>query len=142
MAGTNDDENERQAWLLVSVLTGGSVLGAAFLWWVSPWLIPLFAGAGFESTIPLIGLFAWLIPLRVLSQSLGLAIIIPRGNDRVAGYALLASAVLAAVTGFIFSRAYGAEGMISALLLAECILVIALLVCIKLRKAQPCSQIG
>ncbi|WP_417522204.1 oligosaccharide flippase family protein [Marinobacter sp.] len=114
-------------WMLVSVLTFGGVIGAFLLWQLAPWLIRLLAGDGFEASVGLLSVFVWLIPLRMLSQSLGLAILLPQGDERFASYALICSAFFAILLGVFLSGIYGASGMVVALLVAELMLVIALL---------------
>ena len=127
LASTADSRGNNQGWMLVGVLTLGGVIGALLLWLLAPWLILLLAGEGFAASIGLMSLFVWLIPLRMLSQSLGLAILLPRGDERFAGYTLICFSVIAITLGVLLSGYYGAVGMIAALLVAESILVLLLL---------------
>jgi O-antigen/teichoic acid export membrane protein len=114
-------------WPVVFLLTGFSVVGALVLAFLAPWLIGLLAGEAFADSVDLLRLFVWLIPLRVMNQSLGLAVLMPLGRDRWAGYSLLASAVVAMTFGFFLSREFGAKGMVAGLLAGEALLAISLL---------------
>lgn len=127
LASTTESRGSNQGWMLVGTLTLGGIIGALLLCWLAPWLITLLAGEEFGASIDLMTVFVWLIPLRMMSQSLGLAILLPGGDERFAGYTLICSSLIAIALGILFSGYYGAIGMISALLVAELFLVSLLL---------------
>lgn len=121
------ESGQVSGWPVVFLLTGLSALGALLLAWLAPWLIGLLAGAEFADSADLLRLFVWLIPLRVMNQSLGLAILMPLGRDRWAGYSLIASAAAAMAFGFFLSREFGAVGMVAGLLTGEALLATSLI---------------
>ena len=124
-------------WPVVSLLTALSAVGAVLLAWLSPWLIGLLAGEEFAESVDLLRIFVWLIPLRVMNQSLGLAILMPLGKDRWAGYSLIICATVAMTLGFFLSRQHGAEGMVAGLLFGEAILATSLLyAAFRIKKAE------
>ncbi|MBQ0831291.1 oligosaccharide flippase family protein [Marinobacter sp.] len=127
LSSAKDSRGNTHGWMLVGVLTLGGAIGAVLLWYLAPWLVLLLAGESFEASAGLMSLFVWLLPLRMLSQSLGLAILLPQGDERFAGYTMICSAILAVALGVLFSGWYGAIGMVSALLVAEAMLVLLLL---------------
>ena len=125
-------------WGVVLVLSACSFIGAYLLFWLSPWLIKILAGDGFEKTTALLQWFVCLIPLRVINQSLGIAILMPAGRDRWAGYSLIVCAVIAMSLGFWLAGNYGAQGMVFGLLFGEALLCL-LLFPVALRTSRVCT---
>lgn len=117
----------KQGFWLVFYLVVTSIVGAFFLWLLAPWIIITLLGKEFLLSIEIIPIFVFLIPIRVCNQSLGLAILLPQGKDRYAGFSILFCSLLTILIGFVLTTIYGAKGMVYGLIVAELFLLVFLL---------------
>ncbi|UOD49728.1 oligosaccharide flippase family protein [Orrella daihaiensis] len=127
----NRSQQNRQALILITLITAGGMAAAITLFFIGPSLMHLLLGPGYAAVNELLRLMVWLIPLRLLNQTLGFAVLLPAHLEHKAGIATLWSSAIALASGTYFASLYsptqGATGMVLGLLIGELVLVAALL---------------
>lgn len=112
-------KKNRQSFLLVMLITFGGLVSAVALSFIGPTIVQWLLGPGFEKAIGLLLLMVWLIPLRLMNQTIGLAVLLPAQMERGASVGMLGSAVASLVLGAWFAISHGAAGMVWGMLLGE-----------------------
>lgn len=117
-------KKNQQSLRLVMTVTFSGIVAAVLLSFVGPTVMFWLLGPGFDGVNQLLLLMVWLIPLRLLNQTIGFAILLPAQKEKHAGIAMLFSAILALGLGTLFATKYGAMGMVIGLLIGEAFLVL------------------
>ena len=117
-------KKHQQAMWLVFVITISGFVAATALSFIGPALMTWLLGPGFNEVNQLLLLMVWLIPLRLLNQTLGFAILLPAQRERRAGIAMLFASALSLGLGAYLSLTYGAAGMVIGILIGETVLAI------------------
>jgi len=118
-------QKNRQSALLLASTTSIGLLAAIVLFFVGPAIMRWMLGPGYDAVNDLLILMVWLIPLRLLNQTLGFAVLLPANLERRAGVAMLWSSAISLGLGAYLATQYGAMGMVSGMLLGEALLLAA-----------------
>lgn len=118
-------QKERQGVILTLMMMLSGLAIAFTLTFIGSALMKWLLGADFGPAGELLSLMLWLIPLRLMNQALGFAILLPAQLENKASINLFVSSVVAIVVGTLMAVQYGAAGMIWGLLLGEFSLVLA-----------------
>ncbi len=120
-------QQNRQALALIFFVTGGATLAAILLFFMGPSVMHWLLGPGYDSVSELLRIMVWLIPLRLLNQTLGFALLLPAQLEHKAGMAMLWSSIISLALGAFLAAnggmAQGAAGMVVGLLIGEVILL-------------------
>lgn len=95
---------------------------------VAPQLIPVYLGAGYEPSIPLLRIFSTLLVIIGLSNCLNTHILSPSGRQGKNNYVLISGAVLNVICNALWIPRYGAIGASCASVLAELLILTGYLV--------------
>lgn len=117
-------KHQQSIWLVAGVTISGLV-AAIILSFVGPTIMAWMLGPGYDEVNQLLLLMVWLIPLRLLNQTLGFAVLLPAQKERTAGTAMLVSSVLSLGLGAFLAISHGAMGMVTGVLIGEAVLVAA-----------------
>lgn len=117
-------KHQQSFWLVVGMTLSG-LAAAILLSMVGPTIMEWMLGPGFDQASQLLLLMVWLIPLRLLNQTLGFAVLLPAQRERTAGTAMLISSSLSLGLGAFLAVLYGAMGMVTGMLIGEAVLVAA-----------------
>jgi PST family polysaccharide transporter len=117
-------KNQQSLQLVISVTLCGLV-AATLLSFVGPTLMLWLLGPGYEGVNQLLLIMVWLIPLRLLNQTLGFTVLLPAQNERSASIFMMLSSILALGLGALFAVKHGAIGMVVGMLVGEVVLVVA-----------------
>lgn len=109
----------RQALLLTIVTSSTGLLAALALTFTGPSLLAWLLGPGYQESGALLLLMIWLIPLRLLNQTLGFAFLLPAQVERKASINMLVASFATLAIGGILASSHGAAGMIWAMLVGE-----------------------
>ena len=119
----NRQQKNQQSILLVVFVTGAGLMAAISLTFIGPTIMHSLLGPGFDAVDDLMVVMVWLIPLRLLNQTLGFAVLLPAGIEHQAGNAALLSSVLSLGFGTYLAMQFGAIGMVIGMLIGEIVLV-------------------
>ena len=117
-------KHRQSVWLVVIITTGG-LLAAIAMTFVGPTVMAWMLGPGFESVNQLLFVMVWLIPLRLLNQTTGFAILLPAQKEQIAGIAMLICTALALGLGAYLATTHGAMGMVIGIIIGEILLASA-----------------
>lgn len=120
----NPQKKKRQAIQLVISVTIGAFAAAVALSLAGPILMRWMLGPGFEEVNQLLLIMVWLIPLRLMNQTLGFAVLLPAMQERTAGIFTLLTSALSLGMGALLATKFGAAGMVTGLLIGEALLLI------------------
>lgn len=95
---------------------------------VSAEFIPVFLGDGFEESIYLLQIFAFLLPVIGISNCLSTHYLSPSGQQAKSNYILLMGAIINFICNLILIPRYGAIGAALASVLAESIIMVGFLI--------------
>lgn len=118
-------KKHQQSLWLVSLVTIAGFAAAIILSFVGPTIMAWMLGPGYAEVNQLLLLMIWLIPLRLLNQTLGFAVLLPAQKEHKASSSMLFSSVLSLGLGAFLTLSHGALGMIVGMLVGEAVLVIA-----------------
>jgi PST family polysaccharide transporter len=123
-------------WTVSLVGASGLALGVA-LAALARVIVPLVLGPGYEPTIPVLYIFALLLPVNAVNNALILQWMLPLGMDKLVVKILLAS--IATNVGFAFFLAprYAHVGMAWAILIAETVMFVTLTVALLRSSLTP-----
>ncbi|OLU34311.1 hypothetical protein BVH03_02550 [Pseudomonas sp. PA15(2017)] len=121
-------DSRRESFLLVGSVVGASLVIALSLYFLIPYVIVLFVGEGFADAIVLAKYLLLIIPLRMFNQSIVMAVFMPSGKDRVAGYPMALAVLWVASAGYVLASGFGALGMVWALISCEFFLAVYFLI--------------
>jgi PST family polysaccharide transporter len=115
--------SQRQSIWLIGVVTIGGLTATILLLVFGPSLMTLMLGSNYDAVNDLLFLMIWLIPLRLLNQTLGFAVLLPAQLENRASLAMLISSLISLAIGALLSIELGAQGMVLGMLLGEGILL-------------------
>ena len=119
----NPHKKRQQAfWLIVGVTASGFIAAIA-LYIAGPTILSWMLGPGYDEASDLLLLMVWLIPLRLLNQTLGFAVLLPSQKESAAGMAMLICSTLSLVLGAYLAAGHGASGMVAGLLIGDIALI-------------------
>ncbi|WP_298012489.1 oligosaccharide flippase family protein [uncultured Castellaniella sp.] len=114
----------------IIVLAGVGVtvlVGVALAAWLGPWVLDLMLGQGFPEARLVYDALLAVAPLRIMSQSIAMILLIPAGRAKQASYVISAGSILGVLLGSCLSVFYGGLGMAAGLVAAEAGLLAVLL---------------
>ena len=114
--------------IIVAFLFGAGILGAAIIACAGNFLIHLMLGPGFEEAVSILQVFVFIIPFRMMNQSIGLTIFMPLGKDKVLSICLMFFSMLSLCLAAALSHWYDLIGIVYGLVLAEVLFSISLIV--------------
>lgn len=114
--------------IIVAFLFGAGVVGAAIIACAGNFLIHLMLGPGFEEAVSILQVFVFIIPFRMMNQSIGLTIFMPLGKDKVLSICLMFFSMLSLCLAAALSHWYDLIGIVYGLVLAEVLFSISLIV--------------
>lgn len=117
-------KHQQSIWLVSGVTISG-LAAAIILSFVGPTIMGWMLGPGYDEVNQLLLLMVWLIPLRLLNQTLGFAVLLPAQKEHTAGIAMLLSSALSLGLGAFLATSHGAMGMVTGMLIGEAVLVAA-----------------
>ena len=85
-------------------------------------------GSGFEEAASILQVFVFIIPFRMMNQSIGLTIFMPLGKDKVLSMCLMLFSMLSLCLAAVLSYEYDLAGIVYGLVLAEILFSITLIV--------------
>jgi len=112
-------------WLLTLALL--TVVFAALMTWLAPWLVHLAFGPGYGNAVDLLRLLVWIVPLRVCSMSMAILWFIPAGLEQIASRAMMLNIAVVCILAAILVPYWGGLGMTIAFFFAESIMCAALI---------------
>lgn len=121
----NRQKNIAQAKKLIVFVTIFGLSAATILALLGPVIITWMLGPGFDKVNQLLTAMVWLIPLRLLNQTLGFAVLLPAQLEGKASTITLISSGLSLGLGAYLTISYGAMGMVMGMLIGEATLAIA-----------------
>ncbi|AJO79901.1 hypothetical protein TO66_22555 [Pseudomonas sp. MRSN 12121] len=113
--------------IVIGMLFSG-VFAAGLIYFVGDFLIFKVLGAGFTAASEILKVFVWVIPFRLANQALGLCMLIPMGRDKATSFLMMLSSVISMLLAALLSIWYGVAGVVSAFVLVEAFLFIALII--------------
>ena len=117
-------KHQQSLWLVIGVTVSG-LAAAIILSFVGPTIMTWMLGPGYDEVNQLLLLMVWLIPLRLLNQTLGFTVLLPAQKEHTAGTAMLLSSALSLGLGAFLAASHGAMGMVTGMLIGESVLVAA-----------------
>ena len=114
--------------IIVAFLFGAGIVGAAIIACAGNFLIHLMLGPGFEEAVSILQVFVFIIPFRMMNQSIGLTIFMPLGKDKVLSICLMFFSMLSLCLAAALSYWYDLIGNVYGLVLAEVLFSISLIV--------------
>ena len=114
--------------IIVAFLFGAGIVGAAIIACAGNFLIHLMLGPGFEEAVSILQVFVFIIPFRMMNQSIGLTIFMPLGKDKVLSICLMFFSMLSLCLAAALSYWYDLIGIVYGLVLAEVLFSISLIV--------------
>lgn len=117
-------KKNRQSVMLLMTVTIAGIMAAVILTFAGPTLMRWLLGSGFEEAGKLIVLMVWLIPLRLMNQTIGFAVLLPAQLEHRASSSMLVSAIVSLTLGALFATTYGAQGMVAGILVGEMFLLL------------------
>ena len=114
--------------IIVAFLFGAGIVGAAIIACAGNFLIHLMLGPGFEEAVSILQVFVFIIPFRMMNQSIGLTIFMPLGKDKVLSICLMFFSMLSLCLAAALSHWYDLIGIVYGLVLAEVLFSISLIV--------------
>jgi polysaccharide transporter, PST family len=114
----------QQSRLLVFVTTSLGLLAATSLLFAGPWIISTLLGTQYAEASELLQVMVWIIPLRLLNQTLGFAVLLPAQRERETGMANLCCTILTLTVASGLALFWGAMGFVIGLLIGEVLLVL------------------
>ncbi|MCB2253432.1 oligosaccharide flippase family protein [Pseudomonas chlororaphis] len=118
----------RLSWMIVIGMLFSGVFAAGLIYFVGDFLIFKVLGAGFTAASEILKVFVWVIPFRLANQALGLCMLIPMGRDKATSFLMMLSSVISMLLAALLSIWYGVAGVVSAFVLVEAFLFIALII--------------
>ncbi len=112
--------------IIIAFMFFAGVAGASIIYFAGDFLIHLMLGVGFEEAIPILQVFVWIIPFRMMNQSIGLTIFMPLGKDRILSMCLMFFSVLSLCMAAFLSYWYDLAGIVYGLVLTEVLFSISL----------------
>jgi PST family polysaccharide transporter len=95
------------------------LVGAGGLTCAAPLLVQVLLGPGYEGTVPLVRILAWILPLVALSNFLGIQWMLAQRMDRPFNIIIFIAGLLNVSLGFLTVPRYGAVGMAWVVVLSE-----------------------
>jgi len=114
--------------VIIAFLFAAGIVGAAIIAWAGEFLIHLMLGPGFEEAASILQVFVFIIPFRMMNQSIGLTIFMPLGKDKVLSMCLMLFSMLSLCLAAVLSYEYDLAGIVYGLVLAEILFSITLIV--------------
>jgi PST family polysaccharide transporter len=122
-------KTHRQSIMLVLFVSVSGLFAAIALSFAGPAIMHWMLGPGFDAVNQLLLLMVWLIPLRLLNQTLGFAVLLPANMEHRAGGATLLSSAISLGLGAYLAASQGvlqgAVGMVTGMLVGEALLLLA-----------------
>lgn len=112
-------KKERHAIILTVTFALAGLISALVLTFLGPTLMAWLLGSGFEQAGTLLLLMVWLIPIRLVNQTLGFAILLPAQLERRASLNVMAASIGSLGLGAFLALSHGAAGMVWGLLIGE-----------------------
>ena len=100
-------------------LGGGMFLASAFLYVFADTIVFILLGSGYQDSVELLQIMAFLPFLIVLSNVFGIQAMLNMGFERAFSYIVLLAAIIGGVGGFAVIPSFGAVGMAYIMLLVE-----------------------
>lgn len=114
-----------QSLLLIATISFAGLIAAIVLTLFGTTIMGWLLGPGFENAGTILALMVWLIPLRLMNQSVGFAVLLPNQMEKRASRSMLVASVSALIIGALLAVEYGAQGMVWGMLLGEVGLLMA-----------------
>ena len=114
--------------VIIAFLFAAGIVGAAIIAWAGEFLIHLMLGSGFEEAASILQGSVFIIPFRMMNQSIGLTIFMPLGKDKVLSMCLMLFSMLSLCLAAVLSYEYDLAGIVYGLVLAEILFSITLIV--------------
>lgn len=115
----------RRILILFSIV---GVILAVIVYWGAPLWVSLLLGPGYESSTPILRIFAMQIPLTAISRIIGFQWLLPRNKDFVFNTIVILGAITNLVLAFWWIPVFGAVGMVSSFVVSELLVTTAMLV--------------
>jgi len=109
----------RMATLVFALMVGFAMGGAFFLWFVSPWVVHILLGPGYEGAVPIMRILVLLLPLIAASNLLGLQWMLAWKMDRAFNAIIVVAGFLNLLLATALSHLGGASGLAWAVVLVE-----------------------
>jgi PST family polysaccharide transporter len=121
---------------LIVMGLGGFLLGAAGFF-LSPLIVRVVLGPGFQPAVPVLRVLAGLVPAYALSIALGIQWMLPLGLDRSFNRIILGAGILNIVLAIILAPLFAQMGMAWAVLTSEIFVTAAMYVALRRRGLDP-----
>jgi O-antigen/teichoic acid export membrane protein len=125
----NEDRVEMRKFLrkygLVTMLLG--VLGVVVTVTISPWLVVFAAGEDFAPAAPVLQILIFAVLFSMANNFLGIQILLPYGYKKEFSQVVVVSGMSSVMVMYFFTQWYGAEGLASAIVLTEFMIMLSLL---------------
>lgn len=113
------------AWLIIGIIFVGAASTSLVLYEVGGWLIQRLLGPAYDPAQALLSIFVFIIPFRMVTQAIGLMILMPVGKDRIASALMLGFAVASLMAGALAGALSGLEALVISFIVVEGLLCIA-----------------
>jgi O-antigen/teichoic acid export membrane protein len=133
LAASDEANAQKTSLNLLRIQGGVSFLLSAGLCFGAPFAVRILLGAGFERTIPVLRILAWLVFIINLSNVLGLMIMWPFGMKREINLCLMGGAIVGLILVVVLSFYEGAVGTATAAVISEAFVTISMYFCVRRR---------
>ncbi|WP_422490194.1 oligosaccharide flippase family protein [Endozoicomonas sp. ALE010] len=127
VAGQNPEQAKMMALLMTAFMAVFGVTGAVLLYWLSPWLVPLILGTGYESVIPIMRVLSLLIPLIALSNVFGIQYLLPKRKDKIFNQIIISAGAVNLILAILLAEHFQAIGMAWAVVISEAFVTFAMM---------------
>lgn len=117
-------KSQRRLWLTGGILVATALISGGMLIWLSPW-IPLLFGAGFEGTIKVLHILAFLPAVQMI-RNLGIAVLIIRSQHVFLTQIYIASGICCVVLNGLLVPYIGLSGALWSAYLSEVVALVML----------------
>ncbi|GMA16008.1 O-antigen transporter [Deinococcus metallilatus] len=113
----------RRSLLLMLAVSCAAALG---LFMAAPWFVPLFFGAAYQPSVPLLQALIVTLPIVAASNVLGLQWMLPNGQDRAFNAIVVAAGLLNIVLVMLLVPRYGSQGMAWSVITTESVITLSM----------------
>ncbi|WP_261857282.1 oligosaccharide flippase family protein [Photobacterium sanguinicancri] len=111
----------------IATLTSLGILGVVIGLFSYEWIINLFLGASYVNSKDILVVYLFLIPLRMMSQSISVGYLLPNEKVKLTSKVVLLSTLLNLTLAIVLINAFSVIGMVYTILAVECFLILAFL---------------
>ncbi len=137
LLGHDRQRADRLAGLTILMMGATGIgLGLA-IWLVAPWFMPLYLGPGYDPSVVVLRVMAFIVPLIVLNAALVSQWMVPHGLDRALNVVIISGTVLNLILALSIVPYFHALGMAWVTLAVEGYVLIGLLVALRRNGLRP-----